>query len=417
MKTLLQKGLGIIAVLVSLFGCSDDTVTPTPPNDVGGDSDGDTDLVTDSDVEEDARVDGDGGSSDADADAGTPDSDIGPDMDIVPDVGEPPEPFDTLSEYPFYALDDGGVLMPSDAAVLYAVVSPLFSDYAAKARYVVLPEGEGITYDDDAGWSFPVGSVLIKTFGYPDDLRDEDAPVDRIETRLLVLGPAGWVPNTYLWRDDHSDADLLVDGTTVVVTFTDRAGVERTIDYAVPPALDCFRCHGGTGLTRALGLHTRQLDFEVETDSGRVNQIDHFNDLGLFDEAPSPPAERTAFPAPTDDDADLNARARGYLDANCAHCHNDLGPPEFSGLQLGWQIESERLLGVCVNTAAGGAAGGREHTIEPGDADSSVMTYRMASEEFAVRMPLASVAGSLPDPVGVALISDWIDAMPAQDCE
>ena len=51
------------------------------------------------------------------------------------------------------------------------IVSPLFSDYSVKYRFLYLPPGKRITWHDTDRWEFPVGAVLIKTFSYPVDAR------------------------------------------------------------------------------------------------------------------------------------------------------------------------------------------------------------------------------------------------------
>ena len=52
--------------------------------------------------------------------------------------------------------------------------------------------------------------------------------------------------------------------------------------------------------------------------------------------------------------------------------------------------------------------------IVPGDADASILAFRMDSNESAVRMP--EIGRSIIHTEGVALINDWIDAMQEKNC-
>jgi predicted transcriptional regulator len=61
-------------------------------------------------------------------------------------------------------------------------------------------------------------------------------------------------------------------------------------------------------------------------------------------------------------------------------------------------------------TAAGRGAGELTYVIEPGDADASILAYRMASTEAGIAMP--ELGRALEHSEGVALISQWIAEMP-----
>jgi len=65
------------------------------------------------------------------------------------------EPFDKLSEWHLFS--DGAGQTPAERVVPYSVISPLFSDYATKTRFLYLPPGETIQYDPTGGGSFLSG--------------------------------------------------------------------------------------------------------------------------------------------------------------------------------------------------------------------------------------------------------------------
>ena len=62
-----------------------------------------------------------------------------------------------------------GQLVLADGVTPYTLNSPLFSDYAHKLRTVWIPEGAGAAaYEPDRAFDFPVGTVVTKTFYYPE---------------------------------------------------------------------------------------------------------------------------------------------------------------------------------------------------------------------------------------------------------
>ena len=55
-------------------------------------------------------------------------------------------------------------LAPAPGLIPYSVNAPLWSDSAAKERFIALPGESQIQYLTDDRWNFPEGSVLVKTF-------------------------------------------------------------------------------------------------------------------------------------------------------------------------------------------------------------------------------------------------------------
>ncbi len=114
--------------------------------------------------------------------------------------------------------------------------------------------------------------------------------------------------------------------------------------------------------------------------------------------------------------ADLDDRARGYLDVNCAHCHQPLiGAADTSGLFLEYDRPFGRDAGECKPpVAAGPGTGGFDYAIVPGNAAESIMDFRIDSDDIEVRMP--EIGRSIIHTEGVQLIRDWINAMDPVDC-
>ena len=94
------------------------------------------------------------------------------------------KPFEKLSDYHFFT----GILnelIPTEKIVPYDLITPLFSDYAFKARFVYVPEGKSAEYDTTQVLQLPVGSCLIKNFYYPEDFnKPEGKIVDYIHRRF-----------------------------------------------------------------------------------------------------------------------------------------------------------------------------------------------------------------------------------------
>ncbi|MBQ0771721.1 MAG: hypothetical protein KBT59_07735, partial [Sphingomonadales bacterium] len=110
----------------------------------------------------------------------------------------------------------------------------------------------------------------------------------------------------------------------------------------------------------------------------------------------------------------LNDRARGYLDVNCAHCHNINGSASNSGLFLTYEETMPVRLGINKRpVAAGRGSGTHDFDIAPGDPEGSIMIYRLDSLEAGISMP--EVGRSVVHDEGVALLSQWIAEMDGKD--
>lgn len=312
---------------------------------------------------------------------------------------------------------DGATQTPSAGIEPYEIVAPLFSDYASKHRFIQLPEGERITVGEDGYWEFPVGTVLVKTFGFLNDMRDPSLGERIVETRLLIREETRWRPEVYLWDEDASEAYLAPAGRIVPVSFVNEAGETVSIDYRVPSHTQCRNCHGGSGSIRPLGPRTSQMDRAHAYADGEQNQIDRLVELGWLDARPAADdAIADYLPAFDDPEAsfeELDAAARAYLHANCAHCHSDGGPADQSGLFLEIENTDPGRLGYCKITVSGGCDFGRS-VIRPGFPDDSMMVCRMESTEPGIKMP--ELPTVLAHTEGAALIRRWIAAMPPQDC-
>ena len=72
--------------------------------------------------------------------------------------------------------------------VPYDLATPLFSDYALKLRTVYLPKGEPAIYNAEDAFDFPVGTIITKTFFFPQTSAEWDGNVSYGEDRTVHDG-------------------------------------------------------------------------------------------------------------------------------------------------------------------------------------------------------------------------------------
>ncbi len=297
-----------------------------------------------------------------------------------------------LSDYRFFK--DAAGWQPNERVVPYQLNTPLFSDYAEKYRFIYVPEGQQAQADGDGLLEFPVGSALIKSFGY-----ELDGKPMLLETRVLLHRADGWLALPYVWNEAQTEAKLKVAGARIPVTFTDPSGRERSTSYAVPNKNQCKECHALSEAVTPIGPKARNLT--------RDGQLEQFAKLGLIDRAPK---VEYRVPLWGETGAPLNDRARGYLDVNCAHCHNVNGSASNSGLFLTYEEDMPVRIGIHKRpVAAGRGSGSHDFDIAPGDPDGSIMIYRLNSLDPGISMP--EVGRSIVHDEGVALLSEWIAEM------
>ncbi|QQS27703.1 MAG: hypothetical protein IPM47_12515 [Sphingobacteriales bacterium] len=325
-------------------------------------------------------------------------------------------PLAKLSDYRFFT---GNIaeLNPNEGVLPYDLNSPLFSDYAEKARFVWLPEGTSATYHESEAFDFPVGAIIIKTFYYDNDKTDPSKGRRIIETRLLVRHADKWQPYDYIWNEEQTEAGYSVVGMSVPVEWVNENGQTQQAEFLIPNKNECKGCHSYDGKFVPIGPKARHLNKDFNYPDGTMNQLEKWTAKGYLNSAPS---NLTAIPkAPVWNDplsGSLDLRARAYLDINCGHCHNYDGPANTSGLSLTWSETNDFALGICKPPiAAGQGSGGFLYGIVPGKPEESILIYRMNSTLLDVAMP--ELGRSVIHSEGLQLISDWIASMPPVSCQ
>ncbi len=316
-----------------------------------------------------------------------------------------------LSDWGILA-SNGQTLALAQDSFVYELRSPLFSDYALKLRTIHMPKGTSTSLDkDNDRIIFPIGTIITKSFYYPKGptegsvVKSTDKPLiqngeldisnmEMVETRLLVRRVKGWDALPYVWNANQTEARLARTGD--IQKF--KMDGDKEFAYVVPNVNQCAGCHATNHTTKKIVPIGPRLRHLTSADNMRLDSIpDSFFQNAVWD----------------NEGADLNARARAYLDINCSHCHNQVGPADTSGLHLEPETEIGPYLGICKTPiAAGTGTGNRKHGIVPGKPDDSIFVYRMASTNPAEMMP--ELGRSLSHDEGVALISDWIKSLDGQ---
>jgi uncharacterized repeat protein (TIGR03806 family) len=281
-------------------------------------------------------------------------------------------------------------LKPAPGLIAYKVNSPLWSDGAAKERYIAIPGDGKIEPVNHNRWNFPVGTVLVKTFTLAER---------RLETRLLTLQPSAasreqWAGYVYVWNDQQSDAEL-IGKNSLEKTYPLPGGGEQTWQF--PSRTDCMICHNEKA-GFALGVNSWQFN--------RKSQIQRLVKDGVLARPLATAAP--ALPDPMDPAAGtLDQRARSYLHGNCAHCHQPgAGGNASIRLQFDVPLRQTETRDLEPHHGTMDVAGAR--LITPGDPSKSVVFLRTATRNPG-KMP--HIGTLQVDQQAVRLLREWITSL------
>jgi hypothetical protein len=274
----------------------------------------------------------------------------------------------------------------------------LFSDGAGKRRWLFLPPGTKIDTTNMDDWIFPAGTKVWKEFTVDGKL---------VETRLFVKKPTGgeWGFATYEWSADGKVALRLDSGKTNAVG-----------TYEIPNDVHCSQCHNGHA-DRLLGVEAVLMGMP----GAAGITLASLKAEGLLT---APPAV-TTITLPGDE---RTQKALGYLHVNCGiACHSPVaaGTSNFTGLLL--RLSARQLLAGPVLPAA-------TDTFVTTIAKPFVSTQYLDDQRFVgfqrviAKNPDKSLllavvqvndTANMPpilrhkiDDAGVALLKDWISALP-----
>ncbi len=280
------------------------------------------------------------------------------------------------------------------AAVRYDIQVPFWSDDADKHRAFVLPGNATITASADGSWEFPVGTILIKEFELQEEA-DDPASVRPVETRFLVqVAQDTWRGFSYMWNDQGTEATLRPD-SELIADYTLRG---EDHEYVFPSRGACNTCHTANG-SYVLGVRTEQVNRDHDYGAGPYNQIAALTEAGFLTAPLAGTLPR--LPLLSDESVSVGARARAWLAANCSNCHSGTANGgRYPDMRFATGIGESRLCEIIAQA---------DPPIIPGNGAGSPIVEDRAGFRGAGQMP--PLASRIIDPLGVGLLTQWIDAM------
>ncbi len=317
-------------------------------------------------------------------------------------------PYAKLSDYNFFS-GELALHYPVYGVLPYEPISALFTDYAHKKRFVWMPDGSSAQYEEDGSiLTFPVGSILIKSFYY-DSLTGAN-PHKIIETRIMIKKVEGWIFADYIWNDEQTEAFYNLEGDVLPISFSHN-GQNLSTQYRIPNETECMTCHKTSEVATPIGVKPQNLNKNYSYSSGSQNQLAKWQSMGYLGSYPTDILTVVDYADPS---ADLEERVRSYLDMNCAHCHSFGGHCDYTSMRFGFEssLNSENL-GVCMPANETVVNYNFTYIVESGNVNRSSLSYRLHTTDDATKMP--QLGRTLVHQEAVELIDQWIAALD-QNC-
>ncbi len=189
---------------------------------------------------------------------------------------------------------------------------PLWSDGAAKRRWIRLPEGAAIDAGDLSRWDFPIGTRFWKEFSFDGH---------KVETRFLWrVSKEQWVFASYAWNEAQTEASLAPE--TGIPNVAEVAPGKR---HSIPSITECRSCHD-SARTEILGFDALNLSDDRDPNAPHAETLTpEMITLRTLTEENLISPKRTALVSrpPRIKASSPQARAAlGYLSTNCGSCHN-----------------------------------------------------------------------------------------------
>ncbi len=307
-------------------------------------------------------------------------------------------------------LSETGLYLPGTVTVdprnrPFSPQYPLWTDGAAKSRWLRLPPGTRIDARNVDGWIFPVGTRLWKEFAFGGR---------RVETRMIWRSGADtWEYATYVWNDAQTDATLVPSEG-----LRGAAEIAPGKRHTIPSREDCRTCHENGTATPVLGFTALQLSTDRDPLSPHADPAapHHVTDRTLVEERLLDPPHPELSANPPRIPADARTRAvLGYLTGNCGHCHNERST--IATVRYPMQMpayaspdEVRRMVEVLKTRPTAWEVPhtqpGTTTMVADGSPDLSALFVRMRSRQPSSQMPpLGSV---VPDRQALDLIATWI---------
>ncbi len=270
----------------------------------------------------------------------------------------------------------------------------LWTDSAAKKRWISLPAGTKIDTTDMDFWEFPPGTKLWKEFARNGT---------RVETRLIQKQPSGaWQAVAYHWRGDQTEADAVPNGVQ------NASGTPHDI----PNTDDCMKCHSQQP-DKVLGFSAVQLAHAPVDAADPLEWT--LSTLMTDNLLTAPPAQVLSVPG-----TEAERTFFGYLHANCGHCHNPKGSGN-SQTGLDMLLRWGELGGPVSDFTAykalydqdivwlDGAHPEATKRVAPGSAEDSAIYQRLVTKGQEWSMPPLGTEDVDPD--GKLIFETWINSL------
>ncbi|MFK7755643.1 MAG: hypothetical protein AB8B53_01785 [Flavobacteriales bacterium] len=314
-------------------------------------------------------------------------------------------PLANLSDYGFF-IGDMKDQVVTDDILPYDVITPLFSDYAHKKRFLWMPEDSISTYNQDGEiLDMPDHTIIIKSFYYDNVQPGNTTRI--VETRLLYKIAGEWNFADYVWNDAQTEAVFDLDGSTIDIAFINDFGEQLDVNYRIPSEAECLTCHKITDNALPIGPKPQNLNKNYSYSSGEMNQLQKWIEVGFLN--PEMPAMIETVVDWTDEALPKLDRVRAYLDMNCAHCHREGSHCSYRPMRFAWnETDDFENIGLCVEPAEP-IDPNQLFVVAPGNANKSMLYYRIDNENPAERMPL--MGRTINHQEGIDLIRDWINEL------
>jgi len=300
--------------------------------------------------------------------------------------------------------------VPAAGVIPYSINAEPWADHAVSERLAAVPEELSIKAEGTP-WVFPKDSVLVKTLSL--DLESgKPASRRRVETQILHIDGIEWMPYTYQWNDEQTDALLVAAaGTEQTFDISDpaAAGGKRKQTWRFSGRAECQRCHNKWS-GPPIAFNTPQLDKSHDYGGSPVSQLDALAQMKLFEKPIVIDPKLPKLASLHDASAPPNDRARAYLHTNCAHCHRmHAGSAVLSKMPFDLPLDKTDMIGIRPTQGTFGIHAAQ--VISPGDPFRSVLLYRM-TKLGGGRMP--HIGSTEVDREGVELIESWIKKLPPE---
>jgi uncharacterized repeat protein (TIGR03806 family) len=366
-----------------------------------------------------------------------------------------------LAQYNLFDNAQDPTSKPNGQGMPYVLNSKLFTDYSIKHRVIFIPNGKSARFLSDESRrvtstiEFPVGTIIAKTFTFVDQPAKRETAM---ETRLLIKrqrtdGQVYWESLEYMWQDtgDGKRKASLNQAGGLGTASWDYVDVDSgrrlkgsTNAYLFPNNSQCVICHANNDKepgSSPIGPKPRNMNRAYLNESplatGQAqhpvtgkNQLKFMCDTGLMTGCPSSfnlDDRQVAknvnhipkFDKPGDSGfaanskADIESRARAYLEVNCAHCHNENGQASNTGFYVDVFRAVDSTFGICKKPTASGSEGrgNRLYDIHPGVASDSIVPYRIGPEATTLAAKMPPIGRSVVQDEAVALITQWINTV------